>query len=416
MKLIGIAKLSGVTLVAATIGLWAATTPTSPSSAAEEDHAGHAVHADEPSREAAGEHEEGEIDISAADIRRHGIEIAVAGAGSIDRTLEVSGEVQLNPDRVAHIVARVPGVAREVHATIGDRVRIGQVLAVFESREFASAKAEFLAAKAREALSRELLEREEALWRQEIVPEQEYLRARQEFVEAQIARRLTRRALHALGVDEADLGTVEEQDDMELWRYVARSPLSGIVTERHLARGEMVDTGTQVFVVADLSNVWVDLAVHQGDLADVEAGQRIAIRSESGRTQAGGPVRADGLIGYVSPIVDEDTRTATARVILGNPDGTWRPGMFVGGTIAVDSDSVSILVPTSAVQNVEGRVSVFVRTGHGFEARPVELGRASSEHVEVVDGLHVGERYAAGGTFTLKAELGKGELDSGHNH
>ena len=127
---------------------------------------------------------------------------------------------------------------------------------------------------------------------------------------------------------------------------------------------------------------------------------------------------AQGTIDYVGPVLEHETRTALARIILSNPDGTLRPGTFVKAHIAVESDEVAVAVPRDALQTIEGETVLFVPTGHGFEAHPVATGRSSHAIVEIVSGFDPGWSYVIKGAFELKAILVTGELDShaGHGH
>jgi cobalt-zinc-cadmium efflux system membrane fusion protein len=102
--------------------------------------------------------------------------------------------------------------------------------------------------------------------------------------------------------------------------------------------------------------------------------------------------------------------------VLPNPDGHWRPGLFVTAKIAVDEIDVPLLVPKAALQTVEDRLSVFVQTDEGFAPRPVTLGRSTETYAEVTKGLQPGQRYVTKGAFTLKAELVKGSFGDGHVH
>ena len=113
------------------------------------------------------------------------------------------------------------------------------------------------------------------------------------------------------------------------------------------------------------------------------------------------------MISYIGPLVSEETRTVVTRVVLPNPDGHWRPGLFVTATVAVGDTAVPLLVPKAALQTLDGQPNVFVQTLEGFEPRPVTLGRSNETHVEITAGLQQGEPYAMTQTFLLKAELGK---------
>ncbi|MBZ0268902.1 efflux RND transporter periplasmic adaptor subunit [bacterium] len=201
------------------------------------------------------------------------------------------------------------------------------------------------------------------------------------------------------------------ESDESLAPFEVRTLIGGIVIEKHITLGEAVSRDHDAFVIADLSTVWVDLTVYQRDLTRVRAGQ--TVRVFVGHDTATGEAR----IHWVTPIVDETTRTATARVELPNRDGAWRPGMFVRGRILVDRTAAAVAVPRTALQTYEGGTVVFVEADGAFEPRTVRTGRAGRDIVEIRHGLSAGERYARTGGFTLKAELGRESLDhAGHAH
>jgi len=201
------------------------------------------------------------------------------------------------------------------------------------------------------------------------------------------------------------------EGDESLAPFEVKTLIAGTVIEKHITLGEAVSRDRDTFVIADLSTVWVDLTVYQRDLSRVREGQPV-------RVFVGHEAQPDaGTIGYVTPIVDETTRTATARVVLPNPAGRWRPGMFVQGRIVVERAPVAVAVPRTALHEWEGETVVFVDTGEGFVPRPVRPGRAGEEIVELVRGLAPGERYVSRGGFTIKSELGRESLGhAGHEH
>jgi cobalt-zinc-cadmium efflux system membrane fusion protein len=192
--------------------------------------------------------------------------------------------------------------------------------------------------------------------------------------------------------------------------YALKSLIDGTVIAKHITRGEAVSSESEAFVVADLSSVWVDLSVYQKDLDRVRVGQPVAIAR--GHAAPG----AEGVISYVAPVVDEQTRTATARVVLSNSEGAWRPGLFVTGAVTVDSADVPVSVPRNAVQTLDGKTIVFALGSDGLEPRPVRLGRSDGQRVEILDGLSPGDRIVSRGGFTLKSELEKAGFEAGHGH
>jgi len=125
---------------------------------------------------------------------------------------------------------------------------------------------------------------------------------------------------------------------------------------------------------------------------------------------------ATGQISYLSPIVDQHTRTATARIVLPNFKRNWRPGLFVEGRIVTNEESVPLLVSKSSLQKYEGNDVIFVRTPDGFKPAPVRIGRVDQTSAEILSGLALGQTYVSRGGFTLKAELEKSSLGAGHGH
>lgn len=204
------------------------------------------------------------------------------------------------------------------------------------------------------------------------------------------------------------LAVVESSGSLS--RYELKTMIDGLVIERHVTLGEAVDTENQLFVIADLGDVWADLSAFQKDLSRIRVGQTVRI---SAQHFAEGQSEVETKITYVTPVVDEATRTATVRAVLPNPAGSWRPGMFVTGKV-LELAEARVAVPEAALQTLEGRSVVFVATEGGLKARRVTVGRRGETTAEIVSGLEPGERYAAAGTFLLKAELGKGAAEHDH--
>lgn len=362
--------------------------------------------------EEAGEEGHGEeiVRLTDAELKEFGVTLKTAQSGTLNQYIELPGEIVLNSDRMAHVVPRVAGIVREVRTTVGDRVEKGQLLAVLESRELADAKASYLAAIEREKLAEANFKREERLWGKKVTSEQEYLDARQSLAEARIARNSTEQQLHALGCNENDLRTLAASEHTPFTHYQITAPFAGTVIEKHLTFGENVGAEADIFTIADLSTVWVNMNIYQKDLVSIRKGQTVAIEIGHGIPSV------EGKIAWVGPRVDEGTRTATARIELPNPDGSLRPGLFVTARVAVGSSPAGIVAPKSALQTFEGKSVVFVRDEDGFEPKPVEIGRENGTTVEILSGLVSGQTYAAEGSFTLKAQLSKGAFGDGHNH
>ncbi|MGB2769027.1 MAG: efflux RND transporter periplasmic adaptor subunit [Candidatus Zixiibacteriota bacterium] len=192
--------------------------------------------------------------------------------------------------------------------------------------------------------------------------------------------------------------------------YEVKSFINGTVLEKHMTLGEVHSEDVAAFVIADLDTVWVNLSIYQMHLPKVAVGQKVVISAGQGVPDA------KGVVSYISPSVDEHTRTARARVVLPNRGGQWRPGLFVGGTITVEETEVAVLVPKSALQTMEGQTVVFVEAQESFKAQPVEIGRTKDTSAEVLSGLMPGQKYVSKGGFVLKAELLKGAFGDEHGH
>lgn len=348
------------------------------------------------------------VRLSEEAMEAEGVEVGAAGPGTLRISVSLPGEVAINSDRMAHIVPLLGGIVRAVRKKAGDTVRAGEVLAVMESRELAEAKAKYLAALKRLALAKSNHGRYEMLWRKEAIPEKQYFEFKTALEEAEIEKDSAEQRLRALGFSEVFLQDLPSQPPESLSRYEMVAPFAGTVINRHIALGEMLKDDTEAFMIADLSTVWVNIQVYPKDLSHVRDGQTVIISAGNGIPDI------QGTIEYVEPVVGDRTRAAVARVVLPNPEGRWRPGLFVTARVIVESVDVPVLVPKTALKTMEGKPTAFVREDEGFEPRIVKTGRSDASNVEILAGLQAGDLLASNGTFLLKAEAGKGE--AAHEH
>ncbi|GGI25297.1 divalent metal ion exporter adaptor subunit IhpB [Bradyrhizobium guangdongense] len=218
-----------------------------------------------------------------------------------------------------------------------------------------------------------------------------------------LAKSIQKRIGDRVGKDDL-LAAIESNQSLTV--YELKAPIPGTIIERQISLGEYASEQKPAFVVADLSTIWVDLSIYRQDLKRVRLGDEVLIDPDD----FSGEIK--GTISYIAPIGSSETQTALARVVLPNPDGRLRPGLFVTARLILAARNVAVAVRRGAIQTLENKTIVFVREDRDkIEARPVELGDADPKFVEIRAGLSAGERYVAENSFVVKAEMGKGDAD-----
>lgn len=350
--------------------------------------------AGEHAGEEKGKHAEGVVVLSPQQIADAGIEVTRPTVGGVAGAIEIPATIEGDPQAVQIVAASIGGRVVSLTRNLGQPVGRGDTLAIIESREAASLKAEVEAARARAALAQSNLRREQRLFAERVSPEQDLIAARTAATEANIALRLAQQQLSATGGGGGALN-----------RIAVRSPISGQVIGRAATLGSQVAADAELFRVANLGRVSVTTSLVPVDAGRVRPGARVEVTAQ-GRRQ-------EGRVIFVSPILDETTRLVPVMATLDNGSGQWRVGETVTASILVPAGGDrTVAVPSAAVQMIEDRPYVFVRTAAGFRATPVTLGRTNGGQVIVTGGLTGDERIASTNSFTLKAELGKGE--AGH--
>jgi membrane fusion protein, heavy metal efflux system len=292
------------------------------------------------------------------------------------------------------VAAPLEGRVIALVRNLGDAVRRGETLAVIESRQAAGLQAEVEKARTRLELARKTLARDEALYARgfRTLREVEISRAAAEQAETDV--RLARQQVAASGVRGGSLN-----------RIVITAPIAGRVVARSAVPGQMFTADaaeTELFRIAALERLSVVLSIAAGDAARVRPGNPVEVAA-AGRT-------AMARVRFVAPALDPQTRLVRVLADLDNRGGQWRAGEPVQARIEVaGAGAAPLMVPATAVQTVENRPVLFVRTPQGFRTQPVTLGARDGAMVAILSGLADGEQVAATNTFTLKAELGKGE-------
>ncbi|MGF7156617.1 efflux RND transporter periplasmic adaptor subunit [Novosphingobium gossypii] len=348
------------------------------------DGADEAAHADE-----------GKITLTQEQITSAGIQIDRAMVGG-SGTLELPAMIDGDPQGTQVVSAAIGGRVVALNRNLGQSVGRGDTLAVIESREAALLKGEVEASRARLALANSNLSREQRLFAQRVSPEQDLIAARTAATEARIAYQQAQGQVSAAGAGGGGLN-----------RLGISAPISGQVIARSVVLGQTVDANAELYRVANLSSVSLSLSLQPADAGRVRPGNAVTVTA-SGRS-------AEAKVTFVSPALDTATRLVPVIAKLDNRAGQWRVGEAVTASVQLTSEGSGgaadgvVRVPSTAVQTVEGKSVVFVRTKTGFQAMPVTLGDNAGGSVIVRSGLKGTEQVAATNSFTLKAELGKGE-------
>ncbi len=210
-------------------------------------------------------------------------------------------------------------------------------------------------------------------------------------------------------VNKGDTLAIIEANE-SLVEFPLLSSVKGTVINIHMSPGEIKGNDDHAIEVANLSHVWAVMTVYQKDLRNIKVGQKAKVYDKLSGTEY------SGKINFISPIVNEATRTTTARIELNNVKREWLPGMFVNADLVTGTQLVSILVSKNSLQTFEGTTVIFVKEQHGFRPQSVTIGITNSKYAEILTGLNEGQDYIYQGAFTIKAELLKESFGGGHAH
>jgi cobalt-zinc-cadmium efflux system membrane fusion protein len=323
-----------------------------------------------------------------------GVQTAPPTVGAIADAVECYAELSFNQNKLAHIAAPVGGIIQEVTADLGNKVEEKQPVAKIWSADIAEAVAKAV-------LSHQTLDRERVLRDRDATSEKNLQQA-----EAQ--HRAACQHLRTLGFSEEEVDTLKGKPNEEVLMTL-RAPFAGEIVERTAVRGALVETGKPLFTLTDRSVMWAMLNIPEVALARVKVGQTVELRIESLPDQV-----FTGKLTWIGAEVDDRNRMARARAEVPNPDGVLKAKMFAQARILTRTTEGAILLPSSAVQRIEGKTFVFVKVAEDlFDARAIRLGAKFDGKVEVVEGLKAQEVVAVDHVFPLKSALLISRLGAG---
>lgn len=328
--------------------------------------------------------------------------------GDATETLNLLGEVRYNENRRAKVTPLASGVLTDIRVDVGETVEAGQVLAVLSSSAAAQAKSSHLSALAELEVRTTAYEREQRLADENIAARRDLQEAAAAHRLAELSSRQARQQLLNLGFLERDVVGIEKSQSASS-DLTVRAPFAGTVVDRKATLGESVDSGV-LFEIADLSTMWIELAVPEDQVYRLTKGCSIIAHARSTPQR-----RVEGTVIWISPQIDERTRMVRARATVSNSTGDLRHGSFVEVSALLGDTVESLQVPSESVHELDGAMYVFVREHPDlFAIRRVEIGpRLASGNTAVLAGITDTDYVVTGGSFTMRTEFLKSRLGAG---
>jgi cobalt-zinc-cadmium efflux system membrane fusion protein len=359
----------------------------------------------------------GEVPMNETARKTAGVIVETVQPSSISESITATGELTVNEDRTWTVGSHIEGRVMTVLVRPGDVVTKGAVLARLHSHEvhdsrsdYKRASDELIRARAAALQATRLRDRAARLLDLKAASKQDVELAEGQLREAQIAVRnaqteLERVRTHITEYLEVSVGAEGSGGTED--HVPVKAPEPGLVVERKASAGTVVTAGQEMFRITDPSSLWMMANVAEADLQHLRVGQavRVVVRAYPDRAFQGRILR-------LGEELDPTTRTLKVRVLVPNPGGLLKPEMYATASIERAGSRTALFVPEAAAQDLSGNRVVFVMTGSDrFEARPIEVARVMDGKMEVVSGLHAGDRVAVKGSFILKSQLLRSSME-----
>jgi membrane fusion protein, heavy metal efflux system len=352
--------------------------------------------------------------------QQHGsVEALLVQTSTMPETVVSNGVLTVNEDRTWHVSSYMLGRVTEADAKVGDSVEAGQVLARMHSHEvhdsraaYQQAVASLTDADAQKALAEKALNRAHRLFRLQAISQGQLEQADADLQKAAAmvassAAGVQREKTHLTEVLHVPIDANPKDERAEL--VPIESPSRGVVIERLASVGTVVTPGSPMFTIADVSSLWLIASVNEIDLHKVRVGQPVDI---SVRAYPDHVFR--GTTNWLGESLDPATRTLQVRVLVPNPGGVLKPQMYVTANFVTSASRPAIVIPQSALQDLNGQPVVFVQTSADtFRPRVVVPGSSHDGQVEITQGLQEGDRVIVKGSYGLKSEMLKSSLKEG---
>jgi cobalt-zinc-cadmium efflux system membrane fusion protein len=347
------------------------------------------------------------VTVSMRSINETGIKTEIVSLKPVTGFLKIPAKVFTNQDNEAMIGSLVQGRTHKVLVNVGDYVKAGQILMYVEGLEIGEIKANFLKAKANLDFTKADLERHKNLSEQNIGSKQSYYEAKAEYDKALAEFNAEDKKIHSIGLDDEDILNNNGNNEIHTAGTLPiKSPINGIVVERNVVIGQMVDATTTAFKVININSVWIDAQVYEKDINKL---QNQSVASFTSLSYPG--EKFEGKVIYIGQTVNEQTHTITIRCEVLNKGNKLKPQMFGELNIPVGNNSKAIIIPAESIYKEANSSFVFVQQNDStFENRFVETGISIDDMIEIKEGLKEGEKIVSKGVFYLKSELKKDEI------
>jgi cobalt-zinc-cadmium efflux system membrane fusion protein len=323
--------------------------------------------------------------------------------------ISATATIAHNQDRLFHVTPRIDGRVLELYVSVGSSVSKGQKLALLDSTTMGETKSEYLKSKTLVELAKANYEREKSLFDQKIAAKKDVLTAEAEYRKAEAELRSLEEKLKLYGLSRDNLSNLETASS----QFVITAPGGGVVIEKDISQGEVVQSGKKILTISDLSTVWIVVDVYDRDLTKVRKGTEVTLSVDAYNENT-----FRGAVDYISDVVNPESRTVQVRVKVPNPNRQLKPGMFAAATFEApgsDSTKKAAYIPSTAVFDIKGKKVVFVEESSGrFHPKDVEVASVTGNQVEITKGLNEGDKVVTNGGIYLKSSLLKEELGHGH--
>jgi cobalt-zinc-cadmium efflux system membrane fusion protein len=346
------------------------------------------------------------VKLSAESIKLIKLEIETVALSPLTGFITLPAKVIPNQDNEALVGTLVQGRVNQVFVKIGDFVKAGQVLMTVEGLDIGTIKAGFLKAKALQEYTKANYDRQQKLYDEKIGSQKTLLECQAEYAKALAEYKAEDRKIHSVGLSDEDIINGKTNEDHTAGTLPIKSPISGVIVERNVVIGQLLDPSANAFKVINTNSVWIDGQIYEKDLSKINRKTNAVFTSSVYQNE-----KFDGNIIYIGQSIDEKSRTLMIRGEFSNGNNKLKPQMFGELRIPIGENTTAIMVTEESVVKETGQEYVFVQISDStFEQRIVVTGISVDNKIEIKDGLKPGEKVVSKGVFYLKSELKKDEL------